>query len=573
VQSEHVENGSTNRVAAIQPTPQIEHGSLSPLNSSTTPSTHHGRLSRRIQASEGAPSTPRLPLQELEHLAASQRLFVSPGPDLPSTGGPGGQGQACQRSPGLSPSSLLLTQHPLDSLISPTNRPSVRERRQQLNTERQIEDLKQQVEALGSMVTARQYRAGAAADRNLQRRVDDLELEREELLDTLEERDKKLQILHNSVAALNNEYLSDIKNLKEEIRHLTDDVKQREESRRKCESEILDEKERYRTLENEYRNALKALKRLKTFMNSLPAPEELESLKLKVETANEEKTQLQIKCSKLSDLVESARSEQKHSDEKCLMLEVKVNEQEETNKELTSKLGAYEKRRIEARSLGEDKVESILIEKEDLRQENEKLRNLLEWNSKKFNEEKHKREQQIVHYSKAIESAQIQMKNSLMKTKIADKEKANLQTKLADKEGQLVQAENELERLRNEVSDLSSTNEGSTRMDGQYCRLARSMGDCVTRLGNLSELIEQVIDGKGDPNMSLLLGVREVVPANPPALFSQDLRTLTVKEKVTLLGAQEKEVRVVKAKAEDLRKKIAEKYSDQISYNNSCTTQ
>jgi hypothetical protein len=46
-----------------------------------------------------------------------------------------------------------------------------------------------------------------------------------------------------------------------------------------------------------------------------------------------------------------------------------------------------EKRRYQARNLGEEQVELLIFDKNELEHENKKPKNLLEWKSKKFEDE------------------------------------------------------------------------------------------------------------------------------------------------------------------------------------------
>ena len=85
--------------------------------------------------------TPRIPPAELDSSQLSQRLFHSPSPSM------------CQTS---SPSNLLLTQVPVSANQSGVSHAPaanhIRERRHQLNTERQLVEIRQQVEQLGTMM-------------------------------------------------------------------------------------------------------------------------------------------------------------------------------------------------------------------------------------------------------------------------------------------------------------------------------------------------------------------------------------------------------------------------------------
>ena len=118
------------------------------------------------------PRSPRRPLAELDQSQLSQRLFQSPSLT----------GQAS-----LSPSLLLTSQLP----------PSV-ERRQR-NTERQLSELKAQMQEL----------AVSTGNFSQQKRLA-MEQERDQLEDLLEEKDHQMETLKKSVEALNAEYSANL---------------------------------------------------------------------------------------------------------------------------------------------------------------------------------------------------------------------------------------------------------------------------------------------------------------------------------------------------------------------------
>ena len=118
------------------------------------------------------PRSPRRPLAELDQSQLSQRLFQSPGLTSPAS---------------VSPSLLLTSQLP----------PSV-ERRQR-NTERQLSELKAQMQEL----------AVSTGNFTQQKRLA-MEQEREQLEDLLEEKDHQMEALKKSVEALNAEYSANL---------------------------------------------------------------------------------------------------------------------------------------------------------------------------------------------------------------------------------------------------------------------------------------------------------------------------------------------------------------------------
>ena len=106
----------------------------------------------RYTGGGGTSTTPRIPLGELDSSLVSQRLFHQNSPVNQSHASmsqtlPGVSVCHISSSSVCSPNSLLNTQVPQSSLIRER-----RQQRQQRDTERQVWELKQQVQELGNMM-------------------------------------------------------------------------------------------------------------------------------------------------------------------------------------------------------------------------------------------------------------------------------------------------------------------------------------------------------------------------------------------------------------------------------------
>ena len=132
-----------------------------------------------------ASRSPRRPLAELDQSQVSQRLFHSPSLASPAS---------------VSPSLLLTNQLP----------PSV-ERRQR-NTERQLSELKAQMQELA-------VSAGNQSHFSQQKRMA-LEQERDQLEALLEEKEYQMEALKKSVEALNAEYSANLSSA-QQVRYLS----------------------------------------------------------------------------------------------------------------------------------------------------------------------------------------------------------------------------------------------------------------------------------------------------------------------------------------------------------------
>merc|ERR1712096_539316 len=381
-----------------------------------------------------------------------------------------------------------------------------------------------------------------------QQQVVQLEQEREELEQLLEEREHQLATFKNSLAALSAEYLSDLGTVKQEARELGEQVKEREE--------------KYSKLEREHQKGLKTIHGLQAYIRTLPAEEEARA---------GEVVELGVKGTELDEQMEKLREELNLSEKKRLELEIENKELMERNKELQSSVSDGEKRRYQARSLGEEQVELLLFDKNELEHENQKLKIMLEWKSKKFEDEKHKLEEQVKRLGSLLEQSNKQLQvistqlrqanasNNLQEAELKKKREAN--TTISAK----------LDKFGAEIQNLRANNESTARLDGHYTRLTRGMGRCIAELSSLNELCSQVVGG-GDPNMSMLLGVREMMLTSSP--LNRDTTSLTMEDKLELVRSQLEEVSRVQGEVREMRTRIADKYAENLADNmTSCVTQ
>ena len=92
----------------------------------------------------------------------------------------------------------------------------------------------------------------------------------------------------------------------------------------------------------------------------------------------------------------------------------------------------------------------------------------------------------------------------------------------------------------------------------------RSMGKCVTELNGLTDLCTQILGGS-DPNMSLLLGTRDVNLLRPVSSLNRDLASLSHQEKLEVVKEQLREVSQVQVDIKKLREKIADIYGEKLT--------
>jgi len=528
------------KIAHITPTPQIEHGYLSSPTQSLTPNaSHHQQMS--------SSTTPRIPLAELDSTQLSQRLFHSPNVSHHTN--------QSQMSPSMSfcqqqnlsgsPSQLLNTQVPHTGAGA---RSSTRDRRHQLHTERQLVELKQQVEHLANTMASRHLDHGGGSLSVYHQRVEQLELEREELEQMVEERDQRLESMRNSVSALNAEYMSDLASVREECKELASSVQIKEDE--------------FSKLELDYQKSLKSIKALKFYIDTLPAEEEFRDLKVKCETRTSQLAESELKLVESEEEMKNMRNELKSAKKEILKLEINNKEILERNQEMSLRIKEEEKRRLASRNLDESQVELLVFDKEELKIENNKLKNLLEWKSKKYDDEKNKLEEQVRNLGSLLEKTNKQIQINSTQVRESNVAKSLLDSELQKKNEVINSLTAKLDRLGVESRSLRSSNESTSKLDGHYTRLTRCMGKCVSELNSLTELCHQVISG-ANPNMSVLLGTRDIL--SPVSSLDRDLASLNTQEKLELVQEQMKEMRQVQQEIKELRSKIADKYSDRLA--------
>ena len=92
-----------------------------------------------------------------------------------------------------------------------------------------------------------------------------------------------------------------------------------------------------------------------------------------------------------------------------------------------------EKRRLEARNLDESQVELLLFDNNELKEENGKLKNLLDWKVKKFDDEKNKLEEQVRHLGNLLEEANKQLQATSTQLRETNASKSLLEAEVKKK--------------------------------------------------------------------------------------------------------------------------------------------
>ena len=222
-------------------------------------------------------------------------------------------------------------------------------------------------------------------------RVDELAQERDELEAMVEERDAQLTALKNSISALNTEYMGDLQSVREECEELV------EMSR--------DKTDKFNKLEIEHQKSLKTIKGLQAYITTLPPVDEVRDLRAKLEARTNQLAENETRSIELEQQHRLVKEELMNCRKEKLKLELTNKELKEINKEMSLKVKEDEKRRMKARNIdnSESQVELLVFDKEEMKIENDKLKKLLDWKTKKFDDEKSKLEDQVRNFSNLLE--------------------------------------------------------------------------------------------------------------------------------------------------------------------------
>jgi len=148
-----------------------------------------------------------------------------------------------------------------------------------------------------------------------------------------------------------------------------------------------------------------------------------------------------------------------------------------------------------------------------------------------------------------------------------------LEVQLREKKGELKSLLSRLSTLSSRSSGLQSELVATAKLDGHYARLSRGINRCLAELTGLEELCTEVFDG-GNPNVSILLGVRQVEETQPVQLSTRENTLLSVEDRLNVVRRQLEEVDKVQDQVKTLRKKIADAYAERLADNmTSCVTQ
>ena len=127
------------------------------------------------------------------------------------------------------------------------------------------------------------------------------------------------------------------------------------------------------------------------------------------------------------------REEFKKASKEKLKLEVQNKELMEQVKELSELSKNNEKIRLEARNLDESSVELLAYDKKELESENQKLKDLIQWKTKKFEEETAKLEEQVRKLGGLLEKTNLTLQETNSQLREKNVAYSQLETELKTK--------------------------------------------------------------------------------------------------------------------------------------------
>ena len=144
----------------------------------------------------------------------------------------------------------------------------------------------------------------------------------------------------------------------------------------------------------------------------MPPVEEVEVLQGKLEEKNCALKEVKEVNIEVSNSLKEMSAKCKAASREKLNLEIENNELKERLEELSEKVKSQEKIRLETRNLDESEVELMAFDYNELKLENQKLKNILSWQENKFEEEKRMLEDQVRKLGGLLEQTNIQLQGT-----------------------------------------------------------------------------------------------------------------------------------------------------------------
>lgn len=583
--------GQRPRVAAVAPTPQTECGQLSPLPPSPHPNSPRlrsplGDITEPVNIAQvvfNSPSLHLTPVHNRENCESPSDLLLTQS-RVPST---------TIRDQQTSPSTLTSTitvrvatrtntsrvPSPSPNSITCSKRNQEGDHHQQgaessrmlqeEDTESKLMELHKQVEQLGLMLRKQKQTEGPG----LKVQVERLTREKEEMQEKLKLKEEQLATFKSSLAQLNVEYMKELSEVKEEVAVLTNQVS----AKSKEYSRVVVEKEenlsKLYALDVEHQKSLKTILGLQTYISDLPAKEEVRHLQIKMDDERSKREEMETRATEFEKQLAEALCMKKEAEEGRAELEVVNMVLREKGEQMAEQLREVERARIEARGVGQDEIELVVWDRRQLKKEVEELKIGNKIRLEKWEEERLKLQEQVRLLGGLLEETTAELGVAGTDLRLAQGTCQRLEVQLREKKGEVKSLLSRLSTLSSRSSGLQSELTATAKLDGHYARLSRGINRCLAELAGLEELCTEVFDG-GNPNVSMLLGVRQVEVNVPGPLLEREDTLLGVEDRLEVVRSQLEEVDKVQEQVKTLRKKIADAYAERLADNmTSCVTQ
>lgn len=354
------------------------------------------------------------------------------------------------------------------------------------NRQDEMLQIKAQMKQLSDIVHSR-LSGGSNPDLNSE--VERLKGENDRLQQTLEER---LQTFQTDVVSLQTECRQETLELQNRVEQLLQAVQT--------------EQVKGREMRRNYERALKEKASLKSYLQNLPAKEELsrlqEELNCKSESLRHSTSQVESLKSTLSDQSQKRLDLQSDSEQKDLLvqdLKLKLSKCEALNE-------AHLRRASEAKSMTMVDFQAVLNERDDLKGEVAKLKKYIALSQRKQKKEWEELNLAMEKKKSDLKSIKEDKEELTLKANCLQGTNGLLRDQVTNCHGQLKELRGKISVLENELYCRDNKTEIARDLEKMQVKLCKKAAEVIQELASVTSVSQQMVEGQ-DPNLSMLLGV------------------------------------------------------------------
>ena len=253
-------------------------------------------------------------------------------------------------------------------------------------------------------------------------------------------------------------------------------------------------------------------------------------------------------------------------------------------KEAEGRLSGHDRRRSLAEDMGGLEKEEVLARNDELKEENEQLRKLVQLTQKRHKREAEKKSKELELV--AAESEERRKEGDKMREALEQQTTTSnfLREDLTECKAKIGALTRRSDALSTELNSARKGEQSLADLDGLYRSLAQEMSRCLREIKSLSETTKQIVGGE-DPNVSVLLGLRDLSGNRNNGSDSSELpgvcgvmavmgAPISHDDRLATLRSQLSDVKAVRSDLARIRDSISEKYAENLGDNfNSCITQ